>query len=95
MFVAATIGSFIMQIETSTEQVMMRPKPYARRTGIPYRSLYEYLYRGVLPYYKFQGILLIDVKEADAIIRSGLQRVDPKAPKAKVQRELQAEAGAK
>jgi hypothetical protein len=82
-------------MQTSAEQVMMRPKPYARRTGIPERSLYEYLYRGVLPYYKFQGILLIDVKEADAVIRAGLQRVDPKAPKAKVPKELQAKAGVK
>jgi hypothetical protein len=84
-----------MQIESTLEQVMMRPRPYALRMGMPFRTLYEYLYRGVLPYYKFQGILLIDVKEADAVIRAGLQKVDPKVPKTKVQKELQVETGAK
>lgn len=62
--------------------------------GMPFRTLYEYLYRGVLLYYKFQGILLIEVKEADAIIRGRLQRVDPgltKAQTAKVQKDLQEE----
>ena len=59
--------------------------------GMPYRTLYEYLYTGVIPYYKLRGILLIDVKEADAVIRSGLQKVDrglTKAQKAKIKKDL-------
>jgi predicted site-specific integrase-resolvase len=68
---------------------MMRPRPYALRVGLPYRTLYEYLYTGVIPYYKLRGVLLIDIKEADAIIRSGLQKVDrslTKAEKAKIEK---------
>jgi hypothetical protein len=83
-----------MQTQGAAEPIMMRPRPYARRMGMPFRTLYEYLYRGVLPYYKFQGILLIDVAEADAIIRSGLQRVDrglTKAKKAKIKKDLDAD----
>jgi len=63
--------------------------------GMPFRTFYEYLYRGVIPYYKFQGILLIDIEEADSVIRSGLQRVDrglTKAKKAKIKRDLEADA---
>ena len=63
---------------TNTEVIsskMMRPRRYAERMGINYRTFYDYLYRGAIPYYKFQGILLIDVEEADAIIKGLLKRV--------------------
>jgi hypothetical protein len=65
-----------MQTLATEQQMMMRPRPYARRMGIHWRTFYEYLYTGAIPYYKFRGILLVDVAEADRIIRSGLQRID-------------------
>jgi hypothetical protein len=64
-----------MQIEP-INQIMMRPRPYAHRVGLPPRTLYHYLSTGSIPSYRFKGVLLIDIAEADAVIRSGLQRVD-------------------
>jgi hypothetical protein len=78
-----------MQTTGILEPKMMRPRHYARRMGIHWRTFYEYLYKGLVPYYKFRGILLVDVAEVDAIIRSGFQRVDPgltKATKAKAKK---------
>jgi hypothetical protein len=71
-----------MQTET-IQPIMMRPRPYARRTGLDPRTLYHYLSIGAIPSYRFRGILLIDINEADAVIRSGLQRVDPGLTKVK------------
>jgi hypothetical protein len=48
----------------------MRPRNYARRVDINWRSIYHYIDKGWIPGYRLQGCLLIDVEEADQIIRS-------------------------
>ena len=55
----------------------MRPREYAPRVGINWRTCYRYIKEGLFPAYKFQGILLIDVDECDAILK-GLIRHVPK-----------------
>jgi hypothetical protein len=65
----ASFGHVQMNTKLTNAEVisskMMRPRRYAEVMGINYRTFYDYLYRGAIPYYKFQGILLIDVEEAD------------------------------
>jgi hypothetical protein len=51
----------------------MRPKPFALRTGVSGRTVYHWINLKIIPSYKFQGVLLIDVDEADLIIK-GLRR---------------------
>ena len=53
----------------------MRPRQYAPRVGINWRTCYRYITEGVLPAYKFQGILVVDVDETDAIIKGLVRRV--------------------
>jgi hypothetical protein len=54
-------------------QKFMRPKPYAGRVGVSPRSIYHYVDLKILPSYKFQGVLLLDIEECDTIIK-GLRR---------------------
>jgi hypothetical protein len=53
----------------------MRPRQYAERISINWRTCYRYITEGVLPCYKFQGVLLVDVDEADAIIKGLVRHV--------------------
>jgi excisionase family DNA binding protein len=46
----------------------MRPKPFALRTGVSGRTVYRWIDLKIIPSYKFQGVLLIDVDEVDLII---------------------------
>jgi hypothetical protein len=55
---------------------MMRPTRFADSRDLNRRTFYSYLERGVFPAYKVAGVVLVDPKECDAIIRSGRQRVD-------------------
>jgi len=54
-------------------QKFMRPKPYAGRAGVSSRTVYHWVDLKILPAYKFQGVLLLDVEECDSIIR-GMRR---------------------
>jgi hypothetical protein len=63
----------------------MRPRPYAQRIGVSFRSVYHYVDQKILPSYKFQGCLLLDVEECDLIIK-GLRRREMK-PVAKIKRQ--------
>ena len=68
------------------EEKMMRPKRYAGSRGIDFRTFYMYLAEGTFPSYKVKGIVLVDVAECDAIIKSGRRLADvglTKATKAK------------
>ena len=58
----------------------MRPRKYAPRVGINWRTCYRYIEDGLFPAYKFQGVLLLDVEECDNILK-GLVRHVPKTPK--------------
>jgi hypothetical protein len=60
----------------------MRPRPYAKRIGVSFRSVYHYVDQKIFPAYKFQGVLLLDIEECDSIIR-GLRRREIKTPKIK------------
>ncbi len=51
-------------------QKFMRPRNYAKRVDVNWRSIYSYLDDGLIPKYKFAGVVLIDVEEADAILKS-------------------------
>jgi hypothetical protein len=62
----------------------MRPRRYAERVGINWRSIYHYVDIGALPSYKFQGVLLLDVEECDSVLK-GLER--RLAPVRKTQRK--------
>jgi hypothetical protein len=73
-----------MNVE-SVPAKFMRPRPYASRVGVSFRSIYHYVDLKVLPSYKFQGCLLLDVEECDAIIK-GLRRREIK-PAAKIKRQ--------
>ena len=53
----------------------MRPRRYADRVGINWRTCYGYIEKGILPAYKFEGVVLIDVDEADAIIKGLVRHV--------------------
>ena len=53
----------------------MRPRRYAERVGINWRSIYQYIAKGELPAYKFRGILLIDVEEADGVLKGLVRHV--------------------
>ena len=61
-------------------QKFMRPREYGPSRGMSWRSCYTYIDRGVIPAYRFQGLVLIDVEEADAILK-GLVRHTPKPMK--------------
>jgi hypothetical protein len=58
----------------------MRPRVYGPSRGMNWRTCYRYIKEGLFPAYKFQGILLLDVEECDAIIK-GLIRHVPKPMK--------------
>jgi predicted site-specific integrase-resolvase len=60
----------------SIPQKFMRPRRYAQRVGVNWRTAYRYIEEGFWPAYKFQGVLLVDVDEVDAIIK-GLTRRAP------------------
>jgi hypothetical protein len=47
----------------------MRPTQYAQRASISRRACYDYVASGKFPSYKFHGVVLIDIDEADAAIR--------------------------
>ena len=53
----------------------MRPRVFARRVGVNWRTAYRYIEEGLWPAYKFQGVLLVDVDEVDAIIKGLTRRV--------------------
>ena len=73
----------------------MRPKPFALRTGVSGRTVYRWIDLKIIPSYKFQGVLLIDIEEADLIIKS-LRRHEIKAsPKSKCQQRKESAAVAK
>jgi hypothetical protein len=73
----------------------MRPKPFAVRTGVSGRTVYRWIDLKIIPSYKFQGVLLIDIEEADLIIK-GLRRHEIKAlPKSKRQQKTESAAVAK
>jgi len=73
----------------------MRPKPFAVRTGVSGRTVYHWIDLKIIPSYKFQGVLLIDIEEADLIIK-GLRRHEIKAfPKSKRQQKTESPAVAK
>jgi hypothetical protein len=73
----------------------MRPKPFAVRTGVSGRTVYGWIDLKIIPSYKFQGVLLIDVDEVDLIIK-GLRRHEIKAlPKSKRQQKTESLAVAK
>jgi len=73
----------------------MRPKPFALRTGVRGRAVYRWIDLKIIPSYKFQGVLLIDVDEVDLIIK-GLRRHEIKAlPKSKHQQKTESAAVAK
>jgi hypothetical protein len=55
----------------------MRPRPYSRSRGFNWRTCYKYIDDGFFPSYKFQGVVLLDVEECDAILK-GLIRHVPK-----------------
>ena len=57
----------------------MRPRRYAERVGINWRTTYRYIDLGVLPSYKFQGVVLLDIDECDAIIRGLQRRTEPRS----------------
>jgi hypothetical protein len=48
----------------------MRPKPFAVRTGVSGRTVYRWIDLKIIPSYKFQRVLLIDIEEADLIIKA-------------------------
>jgi len=50
-------------------QKFMRPRNYAKRVDVNWRSIYAYIDKGLLPGHKFAGVVLIDVEEADNILR--------------------------
>jgi hypothetical protein len=56
----------------------IRPKSFAVRTGVSGRTVYRWIDLKIIPSYKFQGVLLIDIDEADLIIK-GLRRREIKA----------------
>lgn len=58
-----------MSEKESIPAKFMRPRDYARRIGVDWRTMYSYITRGIIPASKFQGVLLIDVLEADNIIK--------------------------
>jgi hypothetical protein len=59
----------------SIPQKFMRPRRYAQRVGVNWRTAYRYIEEGLWPAYKFQGVLLVDVDEVDAIIKGLTRRV--------------------
>jgi hypothetical protein len=64
----------IMNMNTKEiPQKFMRPRNYAERVDINWRTCYRYVSEGLFPGYKFQGIVLLDVAECDAILK-GLVR---------------------
>jgi predicted site-specific integrase-resolvase len=56
----------------------MRPRQYAQRVGVNWRTAYRYIDEGLWPAYKFQGVLLVDVEEVDAILKGLVRRVPVK-----------------
>jgi hypothetical protein len=58
-------------------QKFMRPRHYAMHADFNWRTCYRYVSEGLFPSYKFQGIVLLDVAECDAILK-GLVRHAPK-----------------
>jgi hypothetical protein len=53
----------------------MRPRVYAPRVGIDWRTCYRYIQEGLFPAYKFQGVLLLDVEECDGILKGLVRHV--------------------
>ena len=47
----------------------MRPREFAQRISTNWRTVYGWLDKGILPGYKFSGVVLIDVDEADRILK--------------------------
>src|SRR5271163_3631688 len=60
-----------VQMKTIIEPVLqkfLRPRHYARRIDVNWRSVYAYIEQGLLPAHKFAGVVLLDVEECDAIL---------------------------
>jgi hypothetical protein len=71
-----------MNVETVPAK-FMRPRPYAKRIGVSFRSVYHYVDQKIFPAYKFQGVLLLDIEECDAIVRGMRRREIKPTPRAK------------
>ena len=65
----------------------MRPRQYAKRVSIDWRTCYRYITEGVLPAYKFQGVLLLDVDECDMLLKGLVRRVQPPPKKKQLKRK--------
>jgi hypothetical protein len=65
-----------MHTESLQEPKMMRPQRFADSRDLNRRTFYAYLANGVFPSYKVAGVVLVDPKECDDIIKSGRQRID-------------------
>src|SRR3979411_1147041 len=66
--------------ESNIPPKFMRPRPYSARVGVNWRTGYRYINEGIWPAYKFQGILLSDVEECDAILKGMVRHVTPVSP---------------
>jgi hypothetical protein len=84
-----------MSATLSISPKFMRPRRYAERVGINWRTIYQYIEQGYFPAYKFRGVLLLDIDECDAVIK-GMRRLEPEPRgaaiarrKAKEEREKQ------
>jgi hypothetical protein len=69
----------------------MRPRKYAERVGINWRTAYR---EGLWPAYKFQGILLVDVEEIDAILKGLIRQTAENREQRKVKKEAAVKARA-
>jgi hypothetical protein len=76
----------MLYVTMNTESIpprFMRPRQYAKRCGINWRTAYRYITEGLWPAYKFQGVLLLDVDEIDAILKGLVRRAPVKLKRAK------------
>ena len=67
-----------MTAEPKIPAKFMRPRRYAERVSINWRTCYHYIDQGLFPAYKFQGVVLLDVEECDAILKGLVRRVAPR-----------------
>jgi hypothetical protein len=72
----------------------MRPRKYAERVGVNWRTAYRYIDEGLWPAYKFQGILLVDVEEIDAILKGLIRQTAENREQRKVKKEAAVKARA-
>jgi hypothetical protein len=63
----------------------MRPKPFARRMGVNWRTMYGWINSGKIPHVKFSGVILIDVAKADMVIEGEFQPMPPRTRNRKME----------